>query len=140
MARAFITTHVETGPLEAKLALFTESGARSALRAGMTRIGNRGRRLVVQKETWLTNADIGKKSRVVGAVGFARIYPQGEDRHIIRWQDQGTGPRHKKSNGQYTGRVEPQYFFERASAELDAEADGIMDDAVNAALARAGLL
>lgn len=142
MARAIITTHVETGALEAKLALFTESGARRALRSATSRAGVRGRNLVRQKtpvKTGVSRAGIRSVSRSAGATAIARIYPSGPHAYITRWQDQGTGPRHKK-NGQYTGMVEPQYMFERGAAELDGEVEAIYNAVFDAALARAGLL
>lgn len=138
---ATMSVHVDTHGLAEKFSLFNETQARRALRSATSRAGVRGKNLVKRKvpvKTGIGKAGIRSMSRGGGATAIAKIYASGPHAHIVRWQDQGTGPRHKK-NGQYTGIVEPQYFFERATVELDAEVDAIFTAAIDMALARAGL-
>jgi hypothetical protein len=128
---------VEMHDLAEKFTAFTDVQAKRALRSATSRAGSRGRALVRAKtpvKSGLSKAT----TRSAGTTAVARVYPGGPHAHITRWQDQGTGPRHKR-NGQYTGFVEPQYMFERAKLELDPEVYGIYLEAVQAALAKAGL-
>lgn len=136
-----VRLHVDTFGLQDKFALFTDVQAKAAMRGAMTRIGTRGKALVKAKtpvKSGASRAGIRSKSRGVGTTYGALIWPSGPHAHITKWQDLGTGPRHKR-NGQYTGLVEPQYMFERSAGELEALAPGIVDDAISKAISRAGL-
>lgn len=137
-----VRIHVDTFGLEDKFALFTDVQARAAMRSAMTRVGVTGKNLVKAKtpvKTGLSKAGIRSKSRGAGTTYGALIWPSGPHAHITKWQDLGTGPRNKRSTGQYTGMVEPQYMFERSAVELDEQAGAIVDRAISSAISRSGL-
>jgi len=137
-----VRLHINTFGLEDKFALFTDVQAKAAMRGAMTRIGTRGKALVKAKtpvKSGQSRAGIRSKSRGVAGTYAALIWPSGPHAHVTKWQDLGTGPRHKRKNGQYTGMVEPQYMFERSAGELEASAPGIVDDAISKAISRSGL-
>lgn len=137
-----MSVHVDTFGLQQKFEIFTSRGARMALRKGARRAGSRGRTLAragAPVKTGVGRAGIRSTTRSVGDVAIARVYPSGPHAHIMRWQDQGTGERHKR-DGQPTGMVEAQFFFERAKLMLDGEVDGIFESVITDALAAAGLL
>jgi hypothetical protein len=130
-----------TAPLEAKFSAFTDRTAKTALRSATSKAALRGKSLVKAKtpvKTGASRAGIRSMTRSAGATALARIYPSGPHAHVTRWQDQGTGERHKR-NGQYTGRVEPQYMFERSQVELEGEVDQIYETAIALALVKAAL-
>ena len=134
---ASIHTHVETFGLAERLDLVTKVTAKAAMRSATRRVTARGRTLargMAPSKTGIGKKGIVSKNRSAGTLFIGRVYPSGPHAHIMKWQDQGTGERHKR-DGQPTGEIEPQYFFERASMILDKEAPGIFDDAISAALA-----
>jgi hypothetical protein len=107
----------------------------------MGKVGRRGVVLVRQKapsRTGVGKRGIKSTTHSFGVVVTARIFPSGPHAHIMKWQDQGTGERHKH-DGQSTGLVEPQYFFERTATELDLVAWEIIDSSIGRALSETGL-
>lgn len=138
---ASVHTHVETFGLQSRFELFTAVGAKKAFRKGARRVGSRGRTLAragAPVKTGLSKAGIRSSVRSTGTVSTTKIYPSGPHRHITIWQDQGTGERHKR-DGQPTGMVEAQFFFERASLVLDGEVSDIYESVIDEALRAAGL-
>jgi hypothetical protein len=139
-----MSVHVDTHGLPDRLERFcsTEGEAKRALRSAMVKIGGKGRTLVRQKTPSKTGASrrgIKSTTKVLGVEFTTTIFPSGPHAHVTRWQDQGTGPRHKKKNGQYTGIVEPQYMFERSATELDVVAAMLVEDSIGSAIVKAGL-
>jgi hypothetical protein len=133
--------HVLTFGLPERIDVLKDVELKRANRNAVSKAGTRGRSLVratIPTRTGLAKAGIRKTTKSAGAVAISRVFPSGPHRHIAIWQDQGTGPRHKR-NGQYTGIIEPQYFFERAAADLEGYLPGIMDAEVAAAIAKSGL-
>lgn len=138
-----VKVDVLTFGLEKKLDLFasTEGEAKRAVRSAMTKVGTRGRTLVRQKapaRTGIGKRGIKTSTRTASTLIVTRIYPSGPHAHIMKWQDQGTGRRYKR-NGQYTGELEPQYFFERTETQLADLAPQIIDDAIGSAIVKSGL-
>jgi hypothetical protein len=138
-----MSVHVDTYGLADRLERFarTEGEAKRGVRSAMVKIGGKGRTLVRQKTPSKSGASrrgITATTKSAGVDIVTTIYPAGPHAHVTRWQDQGTGPRHKR-NGQYTGIIEPQYMFERTSGELDLIVGAIVDEAMAAAIAKSGL-
>lgn len=139
---ADVHVHVLTYGLADKFELFTSVGARAALRKGARRAGARGRTLTragAPVKTGIGRAGIRSTTRGFGNVAIAKVFPSGPHAHIMRWQDQGTGERVQHSTGRHTGRVDAQFFFERAKLQLDGEVDGIFESVIDDALRAAGL-
>lgn len=133
---------IGTELLVANLDAFTAREGKAALRSGVRRATSRGRTLVragAPVKTGIGRAGIRSVNKSAGITAVGKVYPSGAHAHIMRWQDQGTGGRHKH-NGQYTGVIEPQYFFERGATELEPEIQGIFDTAILEALAKSGLI
>ena len=136
-----IGIHVLTYGLPARIDILKDAELKRANRNAVSKTGTRGRQLaraMAPKRTGIGAAGIRKISRGAGSVAIAKVYPSGPHAHVMRWQDQGTGPRHKR-NGQYTGFVEPQYFFERAAAPLPDYLEAAMAAEVGSAIRRSGL-
>ena len=138
-----MSVHVNSHGLPEKLSLFTSVEAKRAIRTAVGRAGQRGRTLAragAPVKTGAGRAGIRSTSvRGLSNTAIAKVYPSGPHAHIMRWQDQGTGPRHTKT-GASRGMVSPQFFFERAALRLEDELPAIMDAEIDKALAKAGLV
>lgn len=142
MAGASYSIHVDTHGLAERFAAFTDREAKAALRAGVTKAGKKGQdlaRVGAPKRTGAGAAGIRSTTRSSGGTAVALIRPTGPHAHIMVWQDQGTGPRHKRSNGQYTGKIRALHFFEQAAAVLDVYAPVVLEAEIAAAIAKSGL-
>jgi hypothetical protein len=136
-----VSVHVVTFGLPEKLDMLKDRELKRANKSAVSKAGTRGRSLVkatIPVKTGVARAGIRKTTKSAGGTAVSKVFPSGSHKHIAIWQDQGTGGRHKK-NGQYTGFVEPQYFFERAATDLEGYLPGIMEAEVAAAIARSGL-
>jgi len=136
-----VSVHVLTFGLPEKLDVLKDRELKRANRNAVSKAGTKGRSLVkatIPVRTGQARAGIRKTTKSAGGTAVAKVFPSGPHRHIAIWQDQGTGERHKK-NGQSTGRVEPQYFFERAATALEGYLPVIMEAEVEAAIIRSGL-
>lgn len=133
---------VDTNGLPEKLSVFTHVEAKRAVRSGVSKAVTRGKAVVKKGapvRTGIGRAGIRSTTRTVGYTVTGRIFPSGPHAYIMRWQDQGTGPRHTR-RGAYRGEVTPQYFFERGAIVINDELHAIMDAEIDAALAKSGLL
>lgn len=133
---------VDTNGLEEKLSLFTHVEAKRAVKSGVSKAVSRGKTVVKRAtpvKTGLSRSGIRSKTTMAGDTARGRIFPTGPHAYITRWQDQGTGERHTRK-GANRGFVEPQYMFERGAMAIEEELPIIMDLAIDAALARSGLL
>jgi hypothetical protein len=115
---ASIRLNVDTNGLPEKLSVFTHTQAKQAVRSG--------------------RAGIRSSTKTVGYTVTGRVFPSGPHAHIMRWQDQGTGPRHTK-RGADRGSLVPQYFFERGAEQVRVELPAIIDAAIEAGLVKSGL-
>jgi len=135
--------HVDTHGLPEKLSLFSSVEAKRAIRGAVGKAGQRGRTLAragAPVRTGIGRAGIRSTSvRGLSNTAIAKIYLSGSHAHIMRWQDQGTGDRHTHS-GADRGMVGAQHFMERAAIRLEDELPLIMNEYIDAALAKAGLL
>jgi hypothetical protein len=138
-----IGVHVDTHGLPEKLSLFTSVEAKRAIRGAVTKAGQRGKTLAkagAPVKTGAGRAGIRSSSvRGLSNTAVAKVYLSGPHAYIMRWQDQGTGERHNK-HGASRGFVSPTLFMERAAIRLEDELPLIMDEYIDAALAKAGLL
>jgi hypothetical protein len=136
-----VGVHVLTFGLADRLEVLTARELKKANKSAVSKAGTKGRSLVRAKtpvKSGLSKAGIRKTTKSAGGAASARIFPGGPHAHVTRWQDQGTGERHKQ-DGQSTGMVSPQYMFERSAAELEGWFPVIMDAEVAAAIVRSGL-
>jgi hypothetical protein len=138
-----IKTHVLTYGLSAKFDALKDREAKRALRSGVSKTATKGKsfaKALAPEKSGKGKAGIRKTSASGGSVSVAKVYLSGPHAHIMYWQDQGTGKRYKH-DGQSTGRVEPQYFMERASAMLEEGdwLDHYMQLEIDAAIIRSGL-
>jgi hypothetical protein len=136
-----VSVHVVTFGLPEKLDVLKDRELKRANKSAVSKAGTRGRSIVratIPVRTGVARAGIRKTTRSAGGTATAKVFPSGPHRHIAIWQDQGTGGRTTRS-GAYRGRIEPQYFFERAAADLEGYLPGIMEAEVAAAIVRSGL-
>jgi hypothetical protein len=136
-----VSVHVLTFGLPARIDVLKDRELKRANKNAVSKAGTRGRSLVratIPVRTGAARAGIRKTTKSAGGTAVAKVFPSGPHRHIAIWQDQGTGGRHKR-NGQYTGFVEAQYFFERAAADLEGYLPVVMEAEVEAAIVRSGL-
>jgi hypothetical protein len=133
---------VDTNGLPEKLSVFTHVEAKRAVRSGVSKTVSRGRttvRRLAPARTGIGRAGIRSSTRTVGYTVTGRIFPSGPHAHIMRWQDQGTGPRHTRRTHAYRGEITPQYFFERGAMQVADELPATMDLAIEDALIKSGL-
>jgi hypothetical protein len=136
-----VSVHVLTFGLPEKLDVLKDRELKRANKSAVSKAGTKGRSLARAKapdKSGKGKAGIRKTTKSVGGTAVAKVYLSGPHAHIMYWQDQGTGKRYKR-DGQSTGRVEPQYFMERAAADLEGYLPGIMEAEVAAAIIRSGL-
>jgi hypothetical protein len=138
---ASIRLNVDTNGLPEKLSVFTHTQAKQAVRSGVSKSVGRGRttvRRLAPSKTGVGRAGIRSSTKTVGYTVTGRVFPSGPHAHIMRWQDQGTGPRHTK-RGADRGSLVPQYFFERGAEQVRVELPAIIDAAIEAGLVKSGL-
>ena len=136
-----VSVHVLTFGLPEKLDVLKDVELKRANRNAVSKAGTRGRSLargMAPSRTGVGRAGIRKSMKSAGGTAVSKVYLSGPHRHIMLWQDQGTGERHKR-NGASTGMVEPQYFMERAADALEGYLPVIMEAEVEAAIIRSGL-
>jgi hypothetical protein len=136
-----VHVHVLDFGLQLKFDALKERELKRANKTAVSKAATRGKTLakgMAPKRTGVGAAGIRKTSASGGVVAIAKVYVSGPHAHIMRWQDQGTGERHKH-DGQSTGMVEPQYFMERAGGALEGYLPAIMEAEVEAAIIRSGL-
>lgn len=136
-----VSVHVVTFGLQGKLDMLKDVELKRANRSAVSKTGTKARSLArahAPTRTGIGRAGIRKTMRSSGTTAVAKVFLSGPHRHIMIWQDQGTGDRHKR-DGQSTGRVEPQYFMERAATEVEGWLPFIMEREVAAAIVRSGL-
>lgn len=138
-----LSCHVDTHALPEKLTAFTKAQARSAIRSAVSRGAQRGRvyaRAGAPTRTGVGRAGIRSSSvRGLANTAVAKVYLSGPHAHIMRWQDQGTADRHTRS-GADRGEVAAQHFMERAAIRLEDELPRLVDEEIDKALAKAGLV
>lgn len=136
-----VSVHVLTFGLPEKLDVLKDRELKRANRTAVSKAGTKGRSLargMAPTRTGVGRAGIRKSMKSSGSIAVSKVYLSGPHAHIMRWQDQGTGYRHKR-DGQGTGRVEPQFFMERAADALEGYLPMVMDAEVEAAIIRSGL-
>jgi hypothetical protein len=139
---ASLKVKVDTNGLPEKLSVFTHTQAKQALRSGVGKTVTRGRntvRRLAPRRTGIGAAGIKSTTRTRGYTITGRVFPSGDHAHIMRWQDQGTGPRHTRRTDAYRGEITPQYFFERGAMQIEAELPVALDVAIEAGLVKSGL-
>ncbi len=139
---ASLKINVDTNGLPEKISLFTHAEAKRAVKSGVSKSVLRGRntvRRLAPVKTGIGKAGIRSSTKMVGYTARGRIFPSGPHAHIMRWQDQGTGPRHTRRTHAYRGEITPQFFFERGAMQIEVELPVIMDAAIEAALVKSGL-
>jgi hypothetical protein len=138
-----VSVHVLTYGLAEKFAVLKDREAKRAQKAGVSKTATKGKsiaRSLAPEKSGKGKRGILKTSASGGGIALAKVYLSGPHAHIMYWQDQGTGKRYKK-DGQSTGRVEPQYFMERATTTL-RDGDWLnyyMERELEAAIIRSGL-
>lgn len=138
---ASLKVKVDTNGLPEKLAVFTHTQAKQAIRSGVSKTVTRGKNTVrrgAPVKTGVGRAGIRSSTRTVGYTITGRVFPTGPHAHIMRWQDQGTADRHTRK-GANRGSLVPQYFFERGAIQIEAELPVALDTAIEVALVKSGL-
>jgi hypothetical protein len=132
---------VDLHGLTDKLRVLSDVEVKSAVRSGVSKIGTAGRTMargMASKKTGIGAAGISKTTPRGGSTVTCTIYYGGAHAHIMRWQDEGTGRRHKR-DGQYTGFLEPQRVMERTAMALEPLCEAIMEVEIEAAIVKSGL-